>query len=99
MSFYLENSSLKISSGANFQTDWITFESHLVKNLILLNIESTYKKEVNTLPSKMVQFELLSGFEMLFFFLNRSLHSCLNLFLKNYADNEIIATIIIPTGR
>ena len=46
LSFFLEKASFKISSGADFQTDWITFKSHLAKNLALLNIESTLTKEI-----------------------------------------------------
>ena len=39
----------------------------------------------------MVQFKLLSGFSTLLSFLKQSLHLCLHLFLKNYADNEIVS--------
>ena len=87
--FYLEKTSLKISSGADFQTDWVTFKSDLAKNLSLLNIEWTLTKEIDRLPSKMVQFKLFSGLNNLLGCLNQSLHLYLHQFLKNYADNEI----------
>ena len=43
---YLEKSTLKISSGTSFESDWISFETKLFENLAALNIESHLKTEI-----------------------------------------------------
>ena len=61
MTLYQGNSPLKISSGANFHTDWFVFETLLFKNLTILDLESALKQRIKLIPSKMVQFKLFSG--------------------------------------
>ena len=86
---YLEKSTLKISSGTSFESDWISFETKLFENLAALNIESHLKTEIKKSPSKMIQFKLLSKLDYLMNITYQSLHDRLKIFLENYANNEI----------
>ena len=88
ITLYQGNWPLKISSGTNFQTDWIIFENLPSKNLNNLDLESSLKKKIELIPSKMIQFKLLSGLNDILLTFNRSLRSKLLFFLKSSAEQE-----------
>ena len=73
ITLYQGNWPLKISSGTNFQTDWIIFENLLSKNLTNLDLKSSLKQKIELIPSKMIQFKLLSGLNDLLLSFNPSL--------------------------
>ena len=89
ITLYKGKSTLKISSGSNFHSDWIIFEKLLSEHLSRLDLKSSLEQNIDLVSSKMIQFKLLSGLNYLLLTFNRSLRSQLLFFLKSSTENEI----------
>ena len=87
LTLYQGNSSLKISSGFSFDTDWLVFERQLFDHLSVLDLNSTFELEIRNSLNKMVRFKLQSGLVDILKFLNICLRSSLRHFLKSYTDS------------